>query len=52
MVPRHWKFREDFRQKDEKGLKVKPPPKETRVGYMAQLLVSRQVDGRYLVTKF
>ncbi|XP_022895081.1 protein FAR1-RELATED SEQUENCE 7-like [Olea europaea var. sylvestris] len=45
-------FREGFRQKDKRGLKVKRPRKETRVGCMAQLVVSRQADGKYRVTQF
>ncbi|KAL0377353.1 UNVERIFIED_CONTAM: protein WVD2-like 7 [Sesamum radiatum] len=45
-------FREGYRQKDKRGLKVKRPRKETRVGCMAQLVISRQADGRYRVTHF
>lgn len=45
-------FREGYRQNDKRGLKVKRPRKETRVGCMAQLVISRQVDGRYRVTHF
>lgn len=43
-------FREGYRQNDKRGLKVKRPRKETRVGCMAQLVISRQADGRYRVT--
>ncbi|KAG8384916.1 hypothetical protein BUALT_Bualt04G0167900 [Buddleja alternifolia] len=45
-------FREGYRQKDKRGSKVKRPRKETRVGCMAQLVISRQADGRYRVTHF
>ncbi|KAL3629131.1 hypothetical protein CASFOL_026353 [Castilleja foliolosa] len=45
-------FREGFRQNDKRGSKVKRPRKETRVGCMAQLVISRQSDGRYRVTHF
>lgn len=45
-------YREGYRQKDKRGLKVKRPRKETRVGCMAQLVISRQADGRYRVTHF
>ncbi|CAA0824518.1 Protein FAR1-RELATED SEQUENCE 5 [Striga hermonthica] len=45
-------FREGFRQNDKRGSKVKRPRKETRVGCMAQLVISRQVDGKYRVTHF
>lgn len=45
-------FREGYRQNDKRGLKVKRPRKETRVGCMAQLVISRQADGRYRVTHF
>lgn len=45
-------FREGYRQNDKRGSKVKRPRKETRVGCMAQLVISRQNDGRYRVTHF
>ncbi|KAL8471176.1 hypothetical protein ACS0TY_028125 [Phlomoides rotata] len=45
-------FREGYRQNDKRGSKVKRPRKETRVGCMAQLVISRQPDGRYRVTHF
>ncbi|XP_073151646.1 protein FAR1-RELATED SEQUENCE 5-like isoform X1 [Henckelia pumila] len=45
-------FREGYRQKDKRGFKVKRPRKETRVGCMAQLVISRQADGRYRATHF
>ncbi|XP_051117885.1 protein FAR1-RELATED SEQUENCE 5-like [Andrographis paniculata] len=45
-------YREGYRQNDKRGLKVKRPRKETRVGCMAQLVISRQADGRYRVTHF
>lgn len=45
-------FREGYRQKDKRGLKAKRPRKETRVGCMAQLVISRQTDGRYRATYF
>lgn len=45
-------FREGYRQNDKRGSKVKRPRKETRVGCMAQLVISRQADGRYRVTHF
>ncbi|GKV07865.1 hypothetical protein SLEP1_g19575 [Rubroshorea leprosula] len=45
-------FREGFRQKDKRGLNVKRPRKETRIGCLAQLVISRQPDGKYRVTHF
>ncbi|KAF2316524.1 hypothetical protein GH714_041865 [Hevea brasiliensis] len=45
-------FREGFRQKDNRDLNVKRPRKETRIGCMAQLVISRQSDGKYRVTHF
>ncbi|KAL9157426.1 hypothetical protein ABFS82_08G005000 [Erythranthe guttata] len=45
-------FREGYRQNDKRGSKVKRPRKETRVGCMAQLVISRQSDGRYRITHF
>ncbi|XP_065860808.1 protein FAR1-RELATED SEQUENCE 5-like [Euphorbia lathyris] len=45
-------FREGFRQKDKRDLNVKRPRKETRIGCMAQLVISRQSDGKYRVTHF
>lgn len=45
-------FREGFRQKDKRDINVKRPRKETRIGCLAQLVISRQPDGRYRVTHF
>lgn len=45
-------FREGFRQKDKRDLNVKRPRKETRIGCSAQLVISRQPDGKYRVTHF
>lgn len=45
-------FREGFRQKDKQDTNVKRPRKETRIGCLAQLVISRQPDGRYHVTHF
>ncbi|XP_028772408.1 protein FAR1-RELATED SEQUENCE 5-like [Neltuma alba] len=45
-------FREGFRQKDKRDMNVKRPRKETRIGCLAQLVISRQPDGRYCVTHF
>ncbi|XP_054790042.1 protein FAR1-RELATED SEQUENCE 5-like [Prosopis cineraria] len=45
-------FREGFRQKDKRDMTVKRPRKETRIGCLAQLVISRQPDGRYCVTHF
>ncbi|KAF7819476.1 protein FAR1-RELATED SEQUENCE 5-like [Senna tora] len=45
-------FREGFRQKDKRDVNVKRPRKETRIGCLAQLVISRQPDGRYRVTHF
>ncbi|XP_020238083.1 protein FAR1-RELATED SEQUENCE 5 [Cajanus cajan] len=45
-------FREGFRQKDKRDMNVKRPRKETRIGCLAQLVISRQPDGRYHVTHF
>ena len=45
-------FREGFRQRDKRDMKVKRPRKETRIGCLAQLVISRQPDGKYRVTHF
>lgn len=45
-------FREGFRQRDKRELNVKRPRKETRIGCMAQLVISRQPDSKYRVTHF
>ncbi|KAG4128633.1 hypothetical protein ERO13_D09G032200v2 [Gossypium hirsutum] len=45
-------FREGFRQKDKRDLNIKRPRKETRIGCLAQLVISRQSDGSYRVTNF
>lgn len=45
-------FREGFRQKDKRDLNVKRSQKETRIGCLAQLVISRQADGKYRVTHF
>ncbi|XP_061358804.1 protein FAR1-RELATED SEQUENCE 5-like [Gastrolobium bilobum] len=45
-------FREGFRQKDKRDMNVKRPRKETRIGCLAQLVISRQPDGMYHVTHF
>lgn len=45
-------FREGFRQKDKRDLNVKRSRKETRIGCLAQLVISRQADGKYRVTHF
>ncbi|OMO69105.1 hypothetical protein COLO4_29258 [Corchorus olitorius] len=45
-------FREGFRQKDKRDPNVKRPRKETRIGCLAQLVISRQSDGKYRVTHF
>ncbi|XWS30442.1 hypothetical protein CRYUN_Cryun24cG0118200 [Craigia yunnanensis] len=45
-------FREGFRQKDKRDLNIKRPRKETRIGCLAQLVISRQSDGKYRVTHF
>ncbi|KAL5864407.1 hypothetical protein ACOSQ3_001921 [Xanthoceras sorbifolium] len=45
-------FREGFRQKDKRDLNVKRSRKETRIGCLAQLVISRQSDGKYRVTHF
>ncbi|KAG2710515.1 hypothetical protein I3760_04G031000 [Carya illinoinensis] len=45
-------FREGFRQKDKRDSNVKRPRKETRIGCFAQLVISRQPDGKYRVTHF
>lgn len=45
-------FREGFRQKDKRDMNVKRPRKETRIGCLAQLVISRQPDGKYRVTHF
>ncbi|BFG27028.1 hypothetical protein CerSpe_133020 [Prunus speciosa] len=45
-------FREGFRQRDKRDMNVKRPRKETRIGCLAQLVISRQPDDRYRVTHF
>ncbi|ESW23567.1 hypothetical protein PHAVU_004G058200 [Phaseolus vulgaris] len=45
-------FREGFRQKDRRDMNPKRPRKDTRIGCLAQLVISRQPDGRYHVTHF
>lgn len=45
-------FREGFRQKDKRDMNVKRSRKETRIGCLAQLVISRQPGGRYHVTHF
>ncbi|KAB1211750.1 Protein FAR1-RELATED SEQUENCE 5 [Morella rubra] len=45
-------FREGFRQKDKRDSNVKRPRKETRIGCLAQLVISRQPDGKYRITHF
>lgn len=45
-------FREGFRQRDKRDMNVKRPRKETRIGCLAQLVISRQPDGKYRVTHF
>jgi zinc finger SWIM domain-containing protein 3 len=45
-------FREGFRQKEKRGKNVKRPRKDTRIGCLAQLIISRQSDGRYHITHF
>ncbi|XP_024031341.1 protein FAR1-RELATED SEQUENCE 5-like [Morus notabilis] len=45
-------FREGFRQRDRRDMNVKRPRKETRIGCLAQLVISRQPDGKYRVTHF
>lgn len=45
-------FREGFRQKDRRDSNVKRPRKETRIGCLAQLIISRQPDGKYRITHF
>lgn len=45
-------FREGFRQKDKRDTNVKRPRKDTRIGCLAQMIISRQPDGRYHVTHF
>ncbi|KAI9176998.1 hypothetical protein LWI28_009712 [Acer negundo] len=45
-------FREGFRQKDKRDMNVKRSRKETRIGCLAQLVISRQSDGKYRVTHF
>ncbi|XP_031265054.1 protein FAR1-RELATED SEQUENCE 7-like [Pistacia vera] len=45
-------FREGYRQKDKRDLNVKRSRKETRIGCLAQLVISRQSDGKYRVTHF
>ncbi|KAK7266866.1 hypothetical protein RIF29_19524 [Crotalaria pallida] len=45
-------FREGFRQKEKMSINVTRPRKETRIGCLAQLVISRQRDGRYHVTHF
>ncbi|XP_057445614.1 protein FAR1-RELATED SEQUENCE 5-like [Lotus japonicus] len=45
-------FREGFRKKDKQDGNAKRPRKDTRIGCLAQLLISRQPDDRYHVTHF
>ncbi|KAM6573262.1 hypothetical protein CsatA_017342 [Cannabis sativa] len=45
-------FREGFRQRDKRDMNVKRPRKETRIGCSAQLVISRQSDGKYRITHF
>ncbi|XP_027924928.1 protein FAR1-RELATED SEQUENCE 5-like [Vigna unguiculata] len=45
-------FREGFRQKDKRDMNAKKPRKDTRIGCLAQMVISRQPDGRYHVTHF
>ncbi|KAL5581286.1 hypothetical protein UlMin_013728 [Ulmus minor] len=45
-------FREGFRLRDKRDMNVKRPRKETRIGCLAQLVISRQPDGKYRVTHF
>ncbi|XP_057464719.1 protein FAR1-RELATED SEQUENCE 5-like isoform X1 [Actinidia eriantha] len=45
-------FREGFRQKDRRDSNVKRPRKETRIGCSAQLVIARQADGKYRITRF
>jgi len=45
-------FREGFRQKDKRDMNAKRSRKDTRIGCLAQLVISRQPDGRYHVTHF
>ncbi|KAK2661581.1 hypothetical protein Ddye_000155 [Dipteronia dyeriana] len=45
-------FREGFRQRDKRDMNVKRSRKETRIGCLAQLVISRQSDGKYRVTHF
>lgn len=45
-------FREGFRQKEKRDTDVKRPRKDTRIGCLAQLIISRQPDGRYHVSNF
>lgn len=45
-------FREGFRHKDKQDTNVKRPRKDTRIGCLAQLVISRQPDGRYHITHF
>ncbi|PPS10408.1 hypothetical protein GOBAR_AA10230 [Gossypium barbadense] len=44
--------REGFCQKDKRDLNIKRPRKETRIGCLAQLVISHQSDGSYRVTNF
>lgn len=45
-------FREGYRAVDKRCSSKKRPRKETRIGCLAQLVVSRQADGLYRVTHF
>ena len=45
-------FREGFRHKDKQDMNVKRPQKDTRIGCLAQLVISRRPDGRYNVSNF
>ncbi|XP_052722863.1 protein FAR1-RELATED SEQUENCE 5 isoform X2 [Vigna angularis] len=45
-------FREGFRQKDKQDMNTKKPRKDTRIGCLAQMVISRQPDGMYYVTHF
>lgn len=45
-------FREGFRQKEKRVTNIKRPRKDTRIGCLAQLIISRQQDGKYHITHF
>ncbi|XP_058751298.1 protein FAR1-RELATED SEQUENCE 5-like [Vicia villosa] len=45
-------FREGFRQKEKRVTNGKRPRKDTRIGCLAQLIISRQPDGKYHITHF